>query len=206
MPGCANNCKCRPNRDHGRPRRRPITVPPALHGPLHARASQLAPKITRWRLIRGHQGSSSWGAEPQVAARGWRQPCVEPPTGFEPVTYALREARHTPQGVLPAQTASLVSRNAHDAQRARTGYPKGPGTEVQHGCPWPDAGSAPEEPACQARPPVGVLPASGMSQGRYPCVRSESPPGDAVQDRWPAMRLPAFLPCLWSLCRRSGRW
>ena len=44
LPGCANNCKCRPNRDHGRPRRRPITVPPALHGPLHARASQLAPK------------------------------------------------------------------------------------------------------------------------------------------------------------------
>jgi hypothetical protein len=80
--------------------------------------------------------------------------------------------------VLLAQTASLVSRNAHDAQRARTGYPKGPGTEVQHGCPWPDAGSAPEEPACQARPPVGVLPASGMSQGRYPCVRSESPPGE----------------------------
>ena len=43
---------------------------------------------------------------------------LEPPTGFEPVTYALREARRTALATPPAQIDALVSRNALGAQRA----------------------------------------------------------------------------------------
>jgi hypothetical protein len=42
----------------------------------------------------------------------------EPPTGFEPVTYALREARYTALGTLPAQIGALAPGNALNAQRA----------------------------------------------------------------------------------------
>jgi hypothetical protein len=44
---------------------------------------------------------------------------VELPTGFEPVTYALREARDTAPGPLPAPIAERLPRNAPSAQRAR---------------------------------------------------------------------------------------
>jgi hypothetical protein len=43
---------------------------------------------------------------------------VEPPIGIEPMTYALREARDTAPGTLPAQIAALASRNALSAQSA----------------------------------------------------------------------------------------
>ena len=42
----------------------------------------------------------------------------EPPWGIEPQTYALREARQTALGTLPAQIAALASRNALGAQHA----------------------------------------------------------------------------------------
>src|SRR6266576_5773263 len=40
----------------------------------------------------------------------------EPPWGIEPQTYALREARYTVLGVLPALTAAHASLNALNAQ------------------------------------------------------------------------------------------
>jgi hypothetical protein len=45
-------------------------------------------------------------------------PDLEPPIGIEPMTYALREARHADLGALPAQIAALVARNAPNAQGA----------------------------------------------------------------------------------------
>ena len=51
-----------------------------------------------------------------ILAPGGRTVDLEPPTGFEPVTYALREARRTALGTLPAQIAALASRNALNAQ------------------------------------------------------------------------------------------
>jgi hypothetical protein len=47
-----------------------------------------------------------------------RDNAVEPPWGIEPQTYALREARQTALGTLPAQIAALASRNALGAQHA----------------------------------------------------------------------------------------
>src|SRR4249920_1557739 len=49
---------------------------------------------------------------------------MEPPWGIEPQTYALREARETAPGTLPAQIAALTSRNALCAQSARIPEPR----------------------------------------------------------------------------------
>jgi hypothetical protein len=49
---------------------------------------------------------------------------VEPPIGIEPMTYALREARHAAPGALPAQIASHAPRNAPVAQHAPDSGPR----------------------------------------------------------------------------------
>jgi hypothetical protein len=59
---------------------------------------------------------------------------AEPPWGIEPQIYALREARDSAQGLLPAQIAARASRNALGAQRARYAGPRsGPRISVPVG-------------------------------------------------------------------------
>ena len=47
------------------------------------------------------------------------EPPGEPPWGIEPQTYALREARETVPGALPALIAAHLPRNALNTRRAR---------------------------------------------------------------------------------------
>jgi len=80
----------------------------SVHDPVHGAAERrFWPRSTGPRDIQ----------KPPVRVDdlGW---AVEPPTGFEPVTYALREARGTAPGAPPAPIAALTSRNALNAQGA----------------------------------------------------------------------------------------
>jgi len=67
------------------------------------------------KLIRGSH-------ERVPAYHGSRWSALEPPIvspiGIEPMTYALREARHAALGALPAPIAAHLPRNALSARRA----------------------------------------------------------------------------------------
>jgi len=56
-------------------------------------------------------------AKVRKTSRSWAF-AAEPPWGIEPQTYALREARHSVPGTLPAQIAAHASPNAPSAQDA----------------------------------------------------------------------------------------
>jgi len=82
-----------------------------VHDSVH-----VAPQHGTWtRSLRPHDME-----KPQVRA----DDPSEPPTGFEPVNYALREARDSAPGALPAQIASHVRRTAPSAQHAPYSGPR----------------------------------------------------------------------------------
>jgi hypothetical protein len=78
----------------------------------------------------------------------------EPPIGIEPMTYALREARPSALGVLPALMAAHASRNAPSAQGAPD--------------PGPQSGaliSAPRACGDAVRQPLGITVPDGCRSG-----------------------------------------
>src|SRR6516165_4217463 len=87
------------------------TAATPVHDSVH-----VAPQHGAWtRSLRPHDME-----KPQVRADDPN----EPPTGFEPVNYALREARDSAPGALPAQIASHVPRTARSAQHAPYSGPR----------------------------------------------------------------------------------